>query len=314
MQENPKISVIIPVYNAEVYLHRCVDSVLSQNFKDFEVLLIDDGSTDRSANICDEYANLDERVKVFHKKNGGVSSARNIGLDNAAGEWVTFVDSDDWIYNDILDLVPSYSEDLLIFNYKIESYNDLYPSPKIEQASLKQMLEKYVNYEIFRTPWGKFYKRDIISNLRFDTDVKVGEDTLFVLQYLRVCSSIKYCNIYYYVWHRSEAAPSDKYRLCVDKAVDIVSKLYNAYKDLEIRSTDFERFIYDFYLWLCSEDLVNNATIWYRNYTISIIWKDIKYLYSIKNRFFFILKKYRIFIVLYKLYVSLKNKVLQSNI
>lgn len=93
----PKISVIVPVYNTEKYLHRCIDSILAQTFTDFELLLIDDGSKDNSGTICDEYAAKDSRVRVFHKKNGGVSSARNLGLDNASGEWVTFVDSDDWI-------------------------------------------------------------------------------------------------------------------------------------------------------------------------------------------------------------------------
>ena len=97
MNITPKISVIVPVYNAEKYLHRCIDSILSQTFTDFELLLIDDGSKDGSGAICDEYAAKDNRVRVFHKENGGVSSARNLGLDNACGEWVTFVDADDYV-------------------------------------------------------------------------------------------------------------------------------------------------------------------------------------------------------------------------
>lgn len=95
----PKISVIVPVYNAEQYLHRCIDSILAQTFTDFELLLIDDGSKDNSGDICDGYAMKDERVRVFHKKKGGVSSARNLGLDNAKGEWVSFVDADDYLDN-----------------------------------------------------------------------------------------------------------------------------------------------------------------------------------------------------------------------
>ena len=97
----PLVSVIVPVYNTEKYLHRCIDSILSQTFSDFELLLIDDGSTDQSGTICDEYARKDSRVKVFHKENGGVSSARNLGLDNTRGEWVTFCDSDDFIHKDM---------------------------------------------------------------------------------------------------------------------------------------------------------------------------------------------------------------------
>ena len=100
--KTPKISIIVPVYNAEKYLHRCIESILAQTFKDFELLLIDDGSKDSSGYICDEYAEKDERVRVLHKVNGGVSSARNLGLNNARGEWGTFADSDDEVCEDWL--------------------------------------------------------------------------------------------------------------------------------------------------------------------------------------------------------------------
>ena len=96
------ISVIVPVYRAEKYLHRCVDGILAQTYTDFELLLIDDGSPDNCGALCDEYAAKDSRVRVFHKENGGVSSARNLGLDNAKGEWVTFCDADDYVTSDWL--------------------------------------------------------------------------------------------------------------------------------------------------------------------------------------------------------------------
>lgn len=96
----PKISIIVPVYNVEKYLRKCIDSILNQTFKDFELILIDDGSTDESGKICDEYNLKDNRIKVIHKENGGLSSARNAGLDIAQGEYIGFVDSDDWIESD----------------------------------------------------------------------------------------------------------------------------------------------------------------------------------------------------------------------
>ena len=99
----PKISVIVPVYKAETYLHRCVDSLLAQTFKDFEILLIDDGSPDRSGEICDEYAVKDSRVRVFHKENGGVSSARQCGIDNALGDYTIHADPDDWVESTMLE-------------------------------------------------------------------------------------------------------------------------------------------------------------------------------------------------------------------
>lgn len=96
--DKPLISIIIPVYNSDKTINRCVDSILSQTFNNWELLLIDDGSTDRSGELCDEYSAKDQRIKVFHKKNGGVSSARNLGLNNVKGEWITFCDSDDFVY------------------------------------------------------------------------------------------------------------------------------------------------------------------------------------------------------------------------
>ena len=108
---SPKISIIIPVYNAAKFLHKCINSILAQTFQDFEILLINDGSTDESGAICDRYTLTDNRIRVFHKENGGVSSARNIGLRNACGEWIYFVDSDDTIYNDCLETLISQTSD-----------------------------------------------------------------------------------------------------------------------------------------------------------------------------------------------------------
>ena len=122
MNDLPHISIIIPVYNTESYLARCVDSILSQSFIDFELLLIDDGSTDGSGVICDAFADQDGRVRVFHKENGGVGSARNLGIDNAQGEWLYFVDSDDELMPDGLQvLVDGISEevDMVMAGYEV---------------------------------------------------------------------------------------------------------------------------------------------------------------------------------------------------
>ena len=100
--KHPQISIIVPVYNVEQYLQSCIDSIITQTYTDWELLLVDDGSPDRSGEICDEYAKKDNRIRVFHKRNGGVSSARNLGLDKAQGEWVTFIDADDYILSDFI--------------------------------------------------------------------------------------------------------------------------------------------------------------------------------------------------------------------
>ena len=100
---NRLISVVVPVYNVEDVLHFCIDSILNQTYSDFELLLVDDGSTDKSGDICDQYARKDTRIRVFHKENGGVSSARNLGIDNANGEYICFIDSDDYVNSEFLD-------------------------------------------------------------------------------------------------------------------------------------------------------------------------------------------------------------------
>ena len=130
----PLISIIIPIYNTEKYLPRCIDSILAQTFRDFELLLINDGSTDNSGTICDEYVKKDSRIRVFHKENGGASSARNMGLDNAQGEWIAFIDSDDWIdttmYESMFTIAKKESVDAvycdIVMHFEYGEYNHSY--------------------------------------------------------------------------------------------------------------------------------------------------------------------------------------------
>ena len=156
MANIPKISVIIPVYNAEKYLYRCIDSVLAQTYQDFELLLIDDGSKDSSGAICDEYAAKDARVRVFHKENGGVSSARNVGLDHARGEWITFVDADDWISMDWLKEMMTHSDsDLVIADFVVEGegqWNEILPVGQWQGKELSGIIERDVALARFTAP------------------------------------------------------------------------------------------------------------------------------------------------------------------
>ena len=160
-----KISIICPVYNVEKYLPRCIDSILSQSFKDFELLLVDDGSLDNSGNICDEYANNDDRIRVFHKKNGGVSSARNFGLKHACGEWISFVDTDDWVDSDFLEPISSNIESVELIHQGLKKE---FPdnSVKIVRPSQQGIFETKT---LFSTKmwssfcWSYFFKKDIID-------------------------------------------------------------------------------------------------------------------------------------------------------
>ena len=218
-ETTPKISVIVPVYKAEAYLHRCVDSLLAQTFQDFEILLVDDGSPDKSGGICDEYARKDRRVRVFHKENGGVSSARNLGLENAKGEWICFVDADDWVEGEYLKELYSdvllYNVDFVIHGYKMitlsgdeqkcEAYsNDLYDL----DTSICEMLVKQELY--YRgSPCSKLYRNKILHehNIYFDCQVHYGEDLCFVLDYLYVIRNVYFSSkiLYNYIQYQNSS-------------------------------------------------------------------------------------------------------------
>ena len=183
------ISVIVPVYNAEKYLDRCIQSILTQTYTDFELLLINDGSTDSSGAICDRYAEQDSRVRVFHKENGGVSSARNMGLDNAKGEWIAFVDSDDWVLDSYLynlvshshnvDLVISYAEYLYSNGErKKEEYASRMVSNEIDVLFTENDLSWHTS------PWAKLFNKKFCDQLRFIEGMHIGEDLVFLYTYM----------------------------------------------------------------------------------------------------------------------------------
>lgn len=199
------ISVIVPVYNTEQYLDRCIQSILAQTYTDFELLLIDDGSADSSGAICDKYAEQDSRVRVFHKENGGVSSARNMGLDNAKGEWIAFVDSDDWVLDSYLynlvshshnvDLVISYAEYLYSNGErKKEEYASRMVSNEIDVLFTENDLSWHTS------PWAKLFNKKFCDQLRFIEGMHIGEDLVFLYTYILKCDKIYVSNDTDYIY------------------------------------------------------------------------------------------------------------------
>ena len=189
----PKVSVIVPVYNAKDYLRRCVDSILAQSFVDFELLLVNDGSTDTSGEICDHYSNTDSRIRVFHKDNGGVSSARNVGLNHAIGDWIAFVDSDDWVSIEYLERLCEHTgnADLIISYAKCYSQYGEVKQKKYQERYIYSsdigvlFLEHDLNWQT--SPWAKLFKKDIIDKLRFVEGMHIGEDMVFLYSYITRC-------------------------------------------------------------------------------------------------------------------------------
>lgn len=194
------VSVIIPAYNAEKSIKRAIESILNQTYKDFELILIDDGSNDCSLEICRNYAENDTRVKVVHKNNGGVSSARNLGLTKATGKYVAFVDADDWVGTEYLKNLVSEAEKEaadLVINYA-EVYlhgrgeKENYPEQLIENNDYTSLFLQ--NDLIWHTsPWSKLFKLETIrkSAIKFPENIHIGEDAIFLYDYLLICNRIK---------------------------------------------------------------------------------------------------------------------------
>lgn len=189
------ISIVVPVYKVEAYLHRCVDSILAQSFTDFELILVDDGSPDNCGKICDEYAEKDKRIRVVHQKNGGLSAARNAGIDIAQGEWISFIDSDDWIHPDYLrvlyEAATEQGTDISAGSY--ETVNDDTKvsndgiDPEITETTPEEFwVENRTNATV---AWGKLYKRRFFDEVRYPVG-KYHEDEYVTYKLLFGCEKI----------------------------------------------------------------------------------------------------------------------------
>lgn len=211
--KTPTISIIVPVYNAETYIHKCVDSILAQTFTDFELLLVDDGSPDFSGAICDGYAEKDARIRVIHKQNGGVSSARNAGLDAAKGEYIVFIDSDDYVNEKFLRsmLTAADEENTLViadyqpFNEKGLEERDFPEAFSVDCdaniASAQDFRDLVFGFRVF-PPYCKLYRRDIIekNGLRFNTEIRTAEDFDFNMRYIANVDRIRYVPLTDYMY------------------------------------------------------------------------------------------------------------------
>ena len=254
------ISVIVPVYNIEEYLPRCLDSILAQTYTELEIILVDDGSTDCSGVICDQYAKKDKRIKVIHKENGGVSSARNIGLDRATGEYIGFVDGDDLLDDKMFEVLLKNAEEQkcdisccqfatidLQGNQK-SIYNDISQILNSEYIISNFFFDPFIK-ELMYSVYSKIYKYSLIEELRYKS-YSYGEDILFVFETLERSQKVYYDNYvgYYYVQRENSAmtAAFSKKRL----------EYINAIKEIEVKCKIKYPFAY------------KNASIWVYQHTL----------------------------------------------
>lgn len=215
------ISIIVPVYNVEQYLDDCIQSIVDQTYTEWELILVDDGSTDGSPDIARQWANRTPRIKYFRKPNGGVSSARNFGLDHATGEYIMFVDSDDICHRDLLNrLVGGISDNIQLSVCRVKRFQTRpgileYPSVKtIPLNSLNEIYLTLAAYSILHTPDSRLYNSEILTsnNIRFKENIHLGEDVLFNLEYLRYITAGVLIDAYLYYYRDTPGSLSKKIR------------------------------------------------------------------------------------------------------
>lgn len=213
---NTKLSIIIPVYNNESYLRSTLQSVLGQTYSDFEVLVVDDGSTDSSLNICQEFARKDKRIRVIQKENGGVSSARNCGIEEAVGRYIAFVDGDDCIDPEMYDVMIAVLEetgaDFVNCCVVKEHGYTLQPYKKGDVEVSRCPLEYLAKKECFiDSSLNKVYRRELIGNTRFDEDISYSEDKLFVVKIILKTEKIALVpnTFYHYIQHENSLSWQD---------------------------------------------------------------------------------------------------------
>lgn len=245
------ISIIVPVYNVEKYLRRCVDSILAQTYQNIEVLLIDDGSPDDSGKICDEYAQKDSRVRVFHKENAGVSSARNLGLKEAKGDYVGFVDADDYIdnkmYEVLLNNLIKEQADISVCSYYQEDNQGVFQKhwPKDDYLVMngEEQIKNLISNNYYTCScWDRLFKRELIGDITFDESISFYEDYLFLYEVTKKSKNTVFDSkpLYYYCNNLQSAArrpfdikKMDIVNVCRDVMIDISKSfpgIYNCAK------------------------------------------------------------------------------------
>ena len=256
MIENELISIIIPVYNAEKTIERCVQSVINQSYSNIEIILVNDGSLDKSLYLCERLASIDIRVKIINSENNGVSNARNLGINAALGKYIMFVDSDDYVdekWCETLILNLSLENELVVSNIYCVDYDngEIYVENNLKCSNYKLLVTdfyKVFKWKLLNQPYNKIYSTYIIKkyNIKFSEDLSLGEDLLFNLEYLKYCDRITIINsnLYYYIKGKEDSLCNRYY----NNLYEIQTKLYLKMRALlESNSPKFEMYKQELY-------------------------------------------------------------------
>lgn len=270
---SPTVSIIVPLYNAENVISRCIDSILKQNYSDFELLLVDDGSQDTSGSICDKYAQKDDRVRVIHKQNTGVSDSRNIAIQQARGTYLQFVDSDDWIAPDATGLLVSaaqaYSCGLVVSDFYRVIDNRIAHKGDIQENGLlsreefaSYMMEKPADF-YYGVLWNKLYKKSLVEQfqIKMNTEISWCEDFMFNLEYICHIKNIYILRvpIYYYVRTKHSLSTQGVNLTKTIKMKTMVFEYYNRFYKEVFDERDYEKSrlqVYRFFLDAANDGIV----------------------------------------------------------
>lgn len=283
----PKISVIVPVYNVEKYIHQCIDSILGQTFTDFELLLIDDGSPDNCGAICDEYAAKDSRIRVFHQENAGVSAARQFGIDNAIGEYSIHVDSDDFIEPLALELLYTKAKednfDIVICDYfSYDKSNCKYIS---QQASVDnyKCLELLLMNKLIGTTWNKLIRHRLYKeySINFDIEICYCEDYLVIVDLLLLSVKIGYLSKAIYFYRNTPNSITRSFsKANYNNQIAFIDKLVYKLKDIQFVGRYLSSLRFDLVLFYYNRGLLNIKEVIYQ---LEIIRPDLKIILENKN-------------------------------
>ena len=259
---NVTISILMPVYNSQEYLKNTVQDVIDQSYKDWELILVDDGSKDNSKNICIELQKSDSRIRFISKENEGVSSTRNTALDNARGKYIAFIDSDDLVHKDYLKTLLSsmeksngqlavcgFKERKISANGQVEELSRVFcPKEVIAMEDMKDLIMDFGNSGLLNPLWNKLYSREIIekNNIRFKEEVETGEDFIFNLQYFRKIKNICFSKeeLYYYIRRNNNSITYQYIDNMYEKGLEIHRLLEDFLKDMNFYNSKNKYVLY----------------------------------------------------------------------